>query len=187
MASAALEPRATAPLHDGISGKTHPLLATHAAHGGGQARSYDRPAGGVRSLGRLVAAAGTLRVSFWARSPQRPMPTVTVDVLDASDGWAWLGSWEPMKMTEEWHHFAQTVAIDAAREGHFIELALVPTVSTLKANDVAQLHLDDVGCAPAAACCAPTSTAPTSARRRARTRHARRREARYRRLGDSPA
>ena len=55
-------------------------------------------------------------------------------------------------MTEEWHHFAQTVAIDAAREGHFIELALVPTVSTLKANDVAQLHLDDVEVrAPAAA------------------------------------
>ena len=37
-------------------------------------------------------------------------------------------------MTEEWHHFAQTVSIDAAREGHFIELALVPTVSTLKAS-----------------------------------------------------
>ena len=144
----------TAPLHDGINGKTHPLLAPHAAHGGGQGAELTiGSAGGVRlSLGRLVAAAGTLRVSFWARSPQRPMPTVTVDVLDASDGWAWLGSWEPMKMTEEWHHFAQTVAIDAAREGHFIELALVPTVSTLKANDVAQIHLDDVEVrAPAAA------------------------------------
>ena len=67
----------TAPLHDGINGKTHPLLAPHAAHGGGQGAELTiGSAGGVRlSLGRLVAAAGTLRVSFWARSPQRPMPT----------------------------------------------------------------------------------------------------------------
>ena len=108
------------------------------------------------SLCRLTARAGHLHVSFWARAPARPAPTlqaraapsaplaaswrdsathtwklcacatvahgpIQVDVLDASDAWAWLGAWEPIHISMEWVRYTVAVPVEASRAGNHLD------------------------------------------------------------------
>jgi len=73
------------------------------------------------SLCRLTARAGHLHISFWARSPARPAPTLQVDVLDASDAWAWLGAWEPIHISVEWTRYTVAIPIEASRAGNYLD------------------------------------------------------------------
>ena len=108
------------------------------------------------SLCRLTARAGHLHISFWARAPARPAPTLQaraapsappaaswrdsaahtwklcmcatvvhgttqVDVLDASDAWAWLGAWEPIHISMEWVRYTVTIPVEASRAGNHLD------------------------------------------------------------------
>ena len=77
------------------------------------------------SLCRLTARTGHLHISFWARSPARPAPTLQVDVLDASDAWAWLGAWEPIHISMEWVRYTVAIPVEASRAGNYLDIAIV--------------------------------------------------------------
>ena len=107
----------------------------------------------------LTARAGHLHISFWARSPARPAPTlqarsspllplqppllpragamcpltpqscsctifahgIQVDVLDASDQWAWLGAWEPIHISVEWERYTVAIPVETSRAGNYLD------------------------------------------------------------------
>ena len=79
-----------------------------------------------------------LSVKFSARSPSEPAPSVKVDVLDASDGNAWIGFGSAFNLTKEWQTFTAKVAVPRSRWGHLAD------VSLLGGGAAGIYHFDDI-------------------------------------------
>ena len=47
--------------------------------------------------------------------------TIQVDVLDASDAWAWLGAWEPIHISMEWVRYTVAIPVEASRAGNYLD------------------------------------------------------------------
>ena len=85
-------------------------------------------------LGKFRASAGQLAISFWARSHEgkkanapgsAPAPYVSVDVLDVSAGFEWLGAWQHFTLTAVWTQHEVSVVVPSSRQSHVLDLSLV--------------------------------------------------------------
>ena len=56
-----------------------------------------------------------------ARAPPLHTAPIQVDVLDASDAWAWLGAWEPIHISMEWVRYTVAVPVEASRAGNHLD------------------------------------------------------------------
>ena len=95
-------------------------------------RAFEPAASGKLRLESEAGAPGfdvgldELAISFWARRDCAGCaPVLGVEVLDANDGYAWLGDWKSFEPTATWTRFEALVAVPEARWGHRLEIALV--------------------------------------------------------------
>ena len=79
-------------------------------------------------LGKFRASAGRLAITFWCRSqsPEAaqagaagalPAPFVSVDILDESAGFEWLGAWQHFPLTGMWTQHEVSVVVPSSRRG----------------------------------------------------------------------
>ena len=74
---------------------------------------------------RLAKDSRALSVKFAARSPSEPAPSVRVDVLDVSDGNAWLGFGSAFNLTREWQTFTAKVAVPERSYGNALDVSMI--------------------------------------------------------------
>ncbi len=100
-------------------------------------------------LGKFRASAGRLAITFWARALSQEVPGTTspgdmstpfvsVDVLDETAGFEWLGAWQHFALTGVWTQHEVSVVVAIARQSHMLDVSLV--VGGAKSG----LLLDDV-------------------------------------------
>ena len=129
VAADATAARLQAPLaraaHDGRAGALLELL-----------RAPSKPQDVKLLLGKFRASAGRLAISFWARaasqegkkasgSKDAPAPFVSVDVLDVTAGFEWLGAWQHFALTGVWTQHEVSVVVPSSRQSHVLDLSLV--------------------------------------------------------------
>ncbi|KAL1523151.1 hypothetical protein AB1Y20_018106 [Prymnesium parvum] len=87
-----------------------------------------KPSDAKVRLYKLTGVAGTLSVSLWIRALGRSstsMGKVTVDVLDETANFEWLGSWQAFEVSSAWTKVDSLVHMGATRAGHTIDVSLV--------------------------------------------------------------
>jgi len=86
-----------------------------------------KPSDSKVRLCKLSGVPGTLSVSLWLRAlaPVPPAAKLTLDVLDETAGFEWLGSWQGFAPTTAWARHEVLVHVGAARAGHSIDVSLV--------------------------------------------------------------
>jgi len=124
--------------------KCHPNCLPHCLPNCMQVRKAFEPAyKGKVQLGSFLVAGGftLLTVSLWVRAEdgaQLPLPKL--DVLDADEGYEWLGSAEPCLVSAtEWRQCSATVALDTARRGHALKGSRLSVSLNASANDISVL------------------------------------------------
>ena len=113
--------------HDGRAGALLELL-----------RAPSKPQDVKLALGKFRASAGRLSISFWARTASQegkktsgprerdaPAPFVSVDVLDVTTGFEWLGAWQHFALTGAWTKHEVSVDVPSSRQSHVLDLSLV--------------------------------------------------------------
>ena len=88
-------------------------------------------------LGKFPATPGRLSITFWCRSqsPEAaqagaagtllPAPFVSVDILDESAGFEWLGAWQHFPLTGMWTQHEVSVVVPSSRRGHTLDISMV--------------------------------------------------------------
>ena len=76
-------------------------------------------------LFKLLPGSRALSLRFSARTPSDPPPALQFDVIDTSDGNAWIGHGQPFNLTQNWHSFSATVPLPPSRRGHVLDASFV--------------------------------------------------------------